>query len=1278
MTNTFRDSIKAADRHKKQKICGISILLLLSIIVTLNVFWSLRKTGLALAGTASCGIEEHTHTDKCVGEKKLICTLSEPIAETTAETTSEISVTPHVHTDSCYEVVYICGKTEHTHSLECYSDASADVETQLDWQNMLAGYVTGDIRNDLVAVAKSQLGYTESTRNYQLNADGSRNGYTRYGAWYGAPYSDWSAMFVSFCLNYAGLPESETPYNIGANTMAELWKAGGRYSDRSYSPEAGDIVFFSNNTVGIVSSVYFDVLQVISGDVDNSVCEQTVMTYDDIIVGYGILKLRETETSMIAETPTEVGTSMETEASTTPEASTTTEVPTVSEAPMVSETPAIIVPTLGSAPTIGFMQFNTLESTASDTLELKNCDCGSTAEDISSHADTCARKSQLTGLAADKTAEELYALWSQLKTDEQNYILTYLYNNQWQYGDKDKTLSNLIAGGSESGLTGTCGNASFTVEGSLPSTAKLEVADPQYTKERAYSFINPNIQSDIRQYWVYDISITNNGSAYVPAEAVTVTVSSSEFYVQEDEYFCVSHLNEFTGQIIGTQYVDVINNSVTFTADSFSPYMFYRISKDIDGGERILGTNWITLRDSGWFEYWQQFLPQFNTLSAGDLYQTVRTTGATPPSDQQIDNHGGETDDGTVEVSKTIAGTDVENVFDITLTVKTKESIEKIYSEPDVAVVIVMDISNTMKDNFGNTTRYKAAMEAAEAFLDKFVQKTNGATVSKVGYVAFNTDAHKIFDLSPCSNETQANALKNTMRTQTGNIINADGYGSSHAKFTNIEAGLKMGYEMLAAASNEHKYLIFLSDGFPTTYIANGTDGYCPYYHDWNACNGGCGHTNGKFMDNVKKVKCNGTSYSDTAAQKAHSMATTIKNAGVTIFSIGVDIGGQNIQAYINATSNSWSIVECGNGSYTGSSGNYTYNYNFEIGDTTTSNSYKNWLKNSIGSGYYYDSTNADDLAKAYDDIFASIISEIEEASKADWVTQDPLPTGTPDWIEFIGFYDKNGNFIPTYFDKNEGLSLSGTAAENGEDTASVSNADGQTRIKWDLKASGYTSATEGNSTTYTYELVYRVRLKNEIGNFVENQIYETNDKTTLTYRSFVTQNGVTTKSEQKTIEFKIPSVHGYLAEFSFKKIDTLGRALAGAEFALAHDPNCSVCRGDGKTAVPITTFTTESDADGNVTFKNIPSGHKYLLYETKAPPGYLQSDTKYAVTVAYDVITVEGMSNGEVVNTPIQYELPSTGGSGTMYYIIAGTAIISATVIYGFVLWRRRERRNE
>lgn len=1294
LRNTLKDFLRKAKLNRKYKIRTLSVLMILSLVVTGNVFWMLRQTGLTLAGDAMCGCEEHQHSEECYSQtlicgthihtencyetnvqtepvlicslteephvhsdncyntefvegyeqQELVCTIAEDGHEHSEECYStqyiegyelkslvcEKTVEPHVHTDLCYEIVeaeteadkilicelaenehehtdecyestLICQKTEHTHTLDCYSDATADVESQLDWQAMFEGYPTGDLRADLVSIAKSQIGYAESERNFEVDSEGVRHGYTRYGAWYGAPYSDWSAMFVSFCLNYADSNSEDTPYNIGANTMQQLWMDAGRFADTDeYTPDHGDLIFFENNTVGIISSVNFDVLTVIHGDIDDAVVEYDIMDYDESIVGYGILELPE----------------------------------------------LLATDDLSS------------EDETSDFV-LEACTCGNESSDAASHADTCAYKSQLKTIAGDYTAAELYDIWNLLPTDAQEYILQYLTDNAWQYGTKAEDLKALINGGGSTGgnTTASCGDANFSVQGDIPETAELKVSDPEYSEAQKIAYINPNIQNHVNWSMVYDISIMDNGETYTPTSPVTVTVElptlTSAEYNPDTMFFYVVHLDEATGEELSKEKVDVVDNTITFEATGFSPYLFYSINMDSEGGERVLGTNWMELRDSGYFTYWEQFLDAGSSTSETSALMT--SGNGSDPSDVQIDNFGGTTESGHgdgVEVSKTIDGTDVENVFDITLTVKTQQSITEIYEEPDMAVVIVMDISQTMNSYFGDTTRYKAAMDAAENFIDNFA--ANSGDVSRIGYVAFNTSGHEIFNLSSCSTTAEATALKNEMRQETGAIINASGYADSHTRFTNVEAGLKMGYDMLANAPNEHKYIIFLSDGFPTTYISSGYTGYDPY------TSSGTKGADGVFYDYVTGYYCSyGTSYSDKAAIRARAQADIIKNAGVTIFSIGVDVGGQTIAGYDGREG--LSVID-----RTGTT--------YEIGDASSTSSYVNWLQNSIGSGYYYDSTNADGLQSAYDDIFEEILRLKEESSEADWVTQDPIPLAPPEYLEFIGFYDRNGTLLDT------DAVLSGLSGENGENTAefAYNSTTELNTIRWDLKDSGYTKTETGGVTTYSYQLVYRVRLKNELSGFVENQVYDTNAPTSLTYRVFESENSVTTLSEQRTISFKIPAVHGYLAELSFKKVDSYGNALEGAEFKLSHNTTaCPICRGDGESHVDVPNYTAVSTADGTVIFERIPSGHTYTLQEIKAPPGYVSDNKQYTVVVAYDKLTMDDEWTGTIINKT-GAEFPSTGGPGILLYIFTGGLLIATSVVCGYIHRRKRERRGE
>ena len=333
-----------------------------------------------------------------------------------------------------------------------------------------------------------------------------------------------------------------------------------------------------------------------------------------------------------------------------------------------------------------------------------------------------------------------------------------------------------------------------------------------------------------------------------------------------------------------------------------------------------------------------------------------------------------------------------------------------------------------------------------------------------------------------------------------------------------------------------------------------------------------------------------------------------------------------------------------------------------------------------IGTWYdhYYDSTNTEGLKAAYDQIFETIKTTIENASKADWVASDPMPVGGGeiDAVEFIGLYDKNKIGYHA--------ALSGANQPGDENTASFA-AD---EITWDLKQSGYTTETGGGTTTYIYTLRYRVRLQNEQIGFIERKEYETNGKTTLKYRVIETVNGKVQVSDQKELEFPIPSVEGYLGELTFLKQDNRGNALAGAEFTLTHSDNCKICRGNG-TQVSILPQEAVSGDDGKVSFTGIPSGHSYDLSETKVPDGYSKTGEHYVVTVTYDEVTVQvlgpdykqtgtwGQNEMGVIVNNTYYALPSTGGSGTQWFTVGGLALV-LTAGFGLYRIKRRRRRED
>lgn len=270
-------------------------------------------------GNYICGFEEHTHTDDCYTtetetEEKLVCGYEEGqvlsdgtaadddgiaaledtnTATSVAEDSSSEAVSEpvlHHHTEACYEKVLTCTIPEHTHTLACLADYSADVETDDDWEKYSVG-LSDNWNEALLAVAKEQLGYKESEKNFQTDeALGDIidvHHYTRYGAFYGNPYADWDVAFIAFCQHYAGIPKTEIPQRLGLEALrADMDAMGFAYltegEDAAYEAIPGDVVTYNKNgtaddeTIGIVETVGDDSLTVISGAVEGVVAEVTV------------------------------------------------------------------------------------------------------------------------------------------------------------------------------------------------------------------------------------------------------------------------------------------------------------------------------------------------------------------------------------------------------------------------------------------------------------------------------------------------------------------------------------------------------------------------------------------------------------------------------------------------------------------------------------------------------------------------------------------------------------------------------------------------------------------------------------------------------------------------------------------------------------------------------------------------------------------------------------------------------------------------------------------
>lgn len=279
-------------------------------------------------------VEDHEHTTECY-QKELICTEPETVGHYhdascyqcerilccklpegqagALEPAEQILIctvpiaSEHSHTESCFlqfeqeNAVVNCKLDEHIHSLICYSDLEADMETENVWKATFADVeLTEDKIDNLLAIAESQIGYTESSRNYRVGDDNTIHGYTRYGDWYGDPYGEWPAMFTAFCLHYAQV--EEIPYDADVSKWIEKLDELNLYDPAEEAePEKGSLIFFDRDEdgmadhMGIIAEIKEATehtgaaIKVIEGDSEKTVRNVSYRPEDDTIVGYFIL-----------------------------------------------------------------------------------------------------------------------------------------------------------------------------------------------------------------------------------------------------------------------------------------------------------------------------------------------------------------------------------------------------------------------------------------------------------------------------------------------------------------------------------------------------------------------------------------------------------------------------------------------------------------------------------------------------------------------------------------------------------------------------------------------------------------------------------------------------------------------------------------------------------------------------------------------------------------------------------------------------------------------------
>ncbi len=247
---------------------------------------------------------------------------------------------------------------------------------------------------------------------------------------------------------------------------------------------------------------------------------------------------------------------------------------------------------------------------------------------------------------------------------------------------------------------------------------------------------------------------------------------------------------------------------------------------------------------------------------------------------------------GQVLVNKTIAGTDTENVFDVTLEVITKNRIENQNITEDAAVVLVIDVSGSM-----NYKRLSSAKKAAQSFINTFGAGEEGSK-HKIAIVKFSGTATTVQSWT-----SAANLVTNNSNTQCKAISNLSAGGG-----TNLESSLVLANNLLGTSSVSNisnKNIIVLTDGEPTYGLSSRS------IEDGTKSVGKIGNIIGDGFE--------GNSDTHKIHTNVESFSETLINSGVSLY--GIFVGADKINCYRGCPVNgmagkTWLSTKCGFTSY--------------------------------------------------------------------------------------------------------------------------------------------------------------------------------------------------------------------------------------------------------------------------------------------------------------------------------------------------------------------------
>ncbi len=299
-------------------------------------------------------------------------------------------------------------------------------------------------------------------------------------------------------------------------------------------------------------------------------------------------------------------------------------------------------------------------------------------------------------------------------------------------------------------------------------------------------------------------------------------------------------------------------------------------------------------------------------------------SGSGTAASYKVTNPGASSEDGLYS-NKTLSLND-DGTGTITLETYVTGSIQQTGTPTDI--VLVLDVSQSMSQSMGSTTRLAALKAAVSTFIDTTAKKNEAAKTedlkSRISIVSFSGSATVVSDFS-----TDATTLKSKVNSLTTSRGTAADYGMQKAQSQ---------VSSIPASRESNKVVIFFTDGEPN-------------------------HGSGSFDTSV--------------ANDAISAAKTIKASGATVYSIGVVSGADpSLDPTQSSTSNINKFLH-------GISSNYP--------DATTYTNLGTRAKDSKGNDLtcYKSATNASELEKIFDDIGEEAVPSVKLDASS--VVQDAM-----------------------------------------------------------------------------------------------------------------------------------------------------------------------------------------------------------------------------------------------------------------------------------------------